>query len=152
MAIARSEESAKYKIRHTKYSDLKLLEARNVLDILFTAGDEFSRQVDELCQTTITDSQFERFLDSLVPVPSDEGKGRTMALNTRDAIDGLYRSGDERVAQWHGTAFGVYQTVNTYSQHMQGTDDRRIVRNLNNMVTGKVQDTDANVLKLLAAV
>jgi len=84
-------------------------------------GDEFAAEVAQLCATTVTPGQWQRFLDVQVPRVDAMGQpltGRalTLAGTKRDTLAGLYRS-DHRVAPWSGTAHGVLQAVSTYDQH-----------------------------------
>jgi len=86
-----------------------------------TLGDEFAAEVAQLCATTVTPTQWQRFLDVQVPQVDATGQplaGRALTLANikRDTLAGLYRT-DPRVAPWAGTAHGVLQAVSTYDQH-----------------------------------
>jgi phage/plasmid-like protein (TIGR03299 family) len=141
-----------FKVKHSRYSSMKLQSARDALAIIHTLADDFSAQVEALCATTVTDSQWRTFLDTLTPVPEQEGRARTMAENKRDALVRLWNH-DQRVEPWKGTAFGVLQAVNTYEHHeaqVRGMD--RADRNMLRAIKGEFDAVDAGTLGTLAGV
>lgn len=121
MSAALAEKDQRIKVRHSRYSHLKLADARAALEIVHSIGDDFAAQVEQLTNTTVTDVMFARFLDSLVPMTDDKGttktgRGLTMATNKQDKLREMYAN-DNRVAPWAGTAWGVVQLVNTFEHH-----------------------------------
>lgn len=155
MSAGLSEKSDAYKVKHSKYSALKIASAREALSIIYGIADDFAAEVAELCSWTVTDEQFATFLSALVPVPEyeDNKRGNTVANDKQATLRALYRS-DDRCAPWQGTAFGVLQATNTYMHHSAqvrgGTS--RAVRNMENVVTDKFANADSNVLTLLKSV
>ncbi len=88
---------------------------------MHTLADEFAAEVEQMCATTVSPSQWQAFLDQHVPrVDQDsrplQGRSATLADRKRDTLEQLYRH-DPRVAPWAGTAHGVLQAVNTYDHH-----------------------------------
>ena len=88
---------------------------------MHSLGDEFAGEVAQLCATTVTHGQWQRFLDAQVPRVDATGQPLTgralnLASTKRDMLADLYRT-DPRVAPWAGTAHGVLQAVNTYKHH-----------------------------------
>ena len=131
---------------------MKLQDARDALAIVHQIGDDFAQQVSELCAVTVTDSDWRRFLDSLAPIPEQDGRSKTIAENKRNSLNRLYRH-DRRVAPWAGTAYGVVQAVNTYVHHEQtvrGAD--RAERNMDRAIHGQVDALDRETLATLTAV
>ena len=154
--VARGEAGQAFKIKHTKYSGFKLKDAREALNIISQAADAFEDQVTALCQTTVTDRQWAKFLDALVPMTKDgqplTGRGRTMALGKQDTLRRLWIR-DPRVSPWQGTAWGVLQAVNTYGHHeaiVRGAS--RDERNMLNAITGQTAKDDEETLRVLAGV
>ena len=141
----------KVKVRHSRYSRLKLASAREALQMVWDTADAFSAQVAQLCDVTVTDAQWAAFLDSLAPLPTEEGRGRTLALNKRDALTGMYDH-DNRVSPWRGTAYGVVQAVNTYTHHAGNIQGDRGERNASRAITGGVDKLDTETLATLQAV
>jgi len=154
MSAALREDSAgqSLKIRHSKYSHLKLQSAREALAIVHTVADDFTRQVEELTNTTVTDTQWQSFLNSLVPVPAEDGRGKTMADNKQAALKTLYDN-DSRCNPWRGTAYGVLQTVNTFEHHVKGVQkNKRAERNMMRAVKGEIDTLDISTMKTLATI
>lgn len=154
--IALSGKGARFRLKHTRYSTLKLGEARNALGLLYDTRDAVSQEIEALIETEVTREQFNKLVDTLVPIPT-ENAGKTsrpvtIALNKQDAIRGLYAN-DPRVAPWAGTAFGVAQAFSTFNQHegtIRGTS--RALRNAGNALENTVRDQDKAVIDALELV
>lgn len=151
ISATRKGTAQKYSIRHTKNAGLRIENARIALGILGEIEDDFSRQVRELCEVTVTDKQWAQFVEAYVPIAPDAEKGRvlTVAENKRDSLTTLWNS-DVRVSPWKNTAFGVFQAANTWLNHVsivRGAD--RPERNLLNNISGKLQEFDSNTLATL---
>lgn len=152
MAMAMSEDSAKAKIRHSKYSHLRTNEIRDTLQIIHTMTDEFTSQVERLTNTAVSEGDWNMFLESLVPVANlEEGRALTMATNKRAELQTLYDH-DDRVSPWKDTAYGVLQAVNTHAHHIAGSDKNRIARNTERAITGKVSELDRGTLATLNSI
>lgn len=152
--MAMSEDGQQYKVKHTSNSDLRLTEARDALAMVHTIADDFQAEVKALCETTVTDAQWFRFLDLYAPPATEDAtqRSRTMADNRRDALTAMYRT-DPRASDWRGTAFGVLQAVDTYTQHVQTVKGaQRAERNMLNVIQGKFRDNEAEASTMLSAV
>jgi hypothetical protein len=116
--MARREKGQEFKLRHSKYSGMRIADAREALAIVHTMSEEFTRELDRLTKWKVTDKVFDNLLDLAVPIPdeTENKRGHTVAEKKREQILNLYRS-DERAAPWKGTAFGVLQAFNTYNHH-----------------------------------
>lgn len=154
MAIAAREHGGqKIVFRATGNSDLKLAEAREALGIVYTAADDFARQVAELTATPFTPRNFDQLLELEVPGqrPDITAKQREFThwakvQEKREYLRDLYRF-DARVAPWTGTAFGAWQTFNTYDQHERKLrSSNRVERNQLQVVRGQQDRADAQVL------
>lgn len=160
MAAGLTEEGQQIKIRHSKYSNAKLTDVRAALEIVHTIGDDFSRQIEQLTNTAVTDDVWAAFLDAekttaLVDDKGNEktGRGLTMANNKRAKLSQLYNH-DDRVAPWRGTAWGVVQAVNTFAHHVQGekTGADRAQLNMSRAITGETDKLDRSTLAQLMGV
>lgn len=162
MSAGLAEAGQEFKIRHTKNSLAKLTDARQALGVVLAVADDFSKEVGRLCGTQISKPQWNKVLDLYKPIPKEDKavkedgtvivlnkKGITQAKNVREELDHMYFN-DERVRDWNGTAWGVLQTINTYATHKSGTRGTlREERNMINMVTGKYDQLDQEVLSIL---
>lgn len=145
-----SEKASRVKVKHSRYSDLKIASARETLDILFSAADDFNDEVKRLLEQEVSGKQFVNFLTEIAPVPEAEGRARTMAEARREKLTELYLS-DERIAPWQGTAYGILQLMNTYSQHFAGLHKgtRREEKNMFAVASGKLFETDRDAMATL---
>jgi phage/plasmid-like protein (TIGR03299 family) len=158
MAIAATEHGGqRITFRASGNSDVKLGEAREALGIVYTAADDFAKQVAELTSTTFTDRAFDRLLEiefpGEVPGASDSKREYTQwkrVQEKRTYMRDLYRF-DARVAPWTGTAFGAWQAFNTFDQHERKVRGNRVERNQLQVVRGQQARTDSLILEKIAA-
>lgn len=151
---ARSEDGQEFKLKHTKWSGFRINDARQALQIVHTMADDFAAEVAKLTAWKVSDEQFLKHLQHMIPINDEMAKvGITKAENKRGEIINLYNH-DDRVAPWRGTAFGVAQAYNTWDQHFKTVKKGvpRVIRNMENLVTGKQANDDASVLMVLADV
>ncbi|MDH2426464.1 DUF932 domain-containing protein [Sphaerisporangium sp. TRM90804] len=152
MAVGMAEAGQQIKIKHSRHSRLRLAEAREALNIVYQVADDFATQVRRLCDVTVSERQWQAFLDAHVPMPDEVGRSRTLAEGKRDGLTRLWRH-DTRVAPWAGTAYGVVQCVNTYTHHEQAVRGAvRAERNMLRAVTGDVDELDQSTLRTLAGI
>lgn len=152
-SMALAEKSDTYRVKHTKYSGHKIDAARDALGIVYAAADEFSAEVSRLLNWKISDVQFRKVIEQMVPLSNDMGKAaQTRAQNKRGELWQLGRF-DDRCAPWIGTAYGVVQTFNTYEHHVKGTKGQsKAERNMLGAITGAFEQSDAEVMKVLVGV
>lgn len=142
------------KFRHSRYSSLRLGEARQELDILFAATEDMVSAIDRLMNTEVSSDQFTKVRQIIDPVPEQqEGAKWTRWENRRDALIDLWRN-DERVAPWTGTAWGVLMAYNTHEQHVGSFRRTRLTenrgqRNMAGAISGKFEQSDTKVLRAL---
>ena len=133
LAWALKDAQRTMKVKHTKSAKDQFIEARRTLEIGFTYQQALGEIGDQLANTTISDEDFQAFLNSLLPTPAPITKdgratnqrGITMAENTKNLITGIYH---HNVTQTHleGTLWGAVQAVQYYSDHLsinRNTDD-----------------------------
>lgn len=157
MRAAMGEAGKAYKVKHSRYSDLKIMEAREALDIVHATATDFEAEVAELCETTVTDKQWDEFLTSLSPKKAKDGSDLTVrSLNKvtkkHEELNLLW-SHDNRVSPWKNTAWGVVQAVNTWTTHFQDVrGSSRDERNMAMAIEGKYENLDADTMTTLAGV
>lgn len=151
---ALGERTDVVRVKHSRYSHLKMDDARDTLRILDQSAETFGATMDALADWTVSDAQWVKFLDATCPVNLDAKttRGATLAEQKRDAIDGLYRH-DNRVTPWTGSALGVLQATNTYAHHVQTVRGAsRSERNMMNAITGETGKVDGATLDTLRQV
>lgn len=152
MSAALGEKGQRIKIRHSRYSKLKLAEARDALAIVHTTADDFAAEVAALCAEKVSDKEFGTFVEALVPTEGKkEGRSLTIAQNKQAVLNRLWKH-DVRVAPWSGTAWGVVQAVNTAVHHEFSADKGRADRNALRALDGGADTLDVNTKLLLDAV
>jgi phage/plasmid-like protein (TIGR03299 family) len=156
---------AAYKIRHTRNSVMRIVEAREVLGVMFESGKQYAELANGLIRRTCTDEQFADIVAQFAPRPKYvEGKtdeaGYDRALvrweNKRDDLRDYYRS--DSVGEYAGTAWGAFQTLNGYNEHLRpfrsvsdGVAVSRAGRTMQRFVMGRTARDDANALELVLA-
>jgi len=149
LSIALGEASETLKIKHTRNSEVSPKALKDALGVIYSTADEFQKEVAALTSVKVSDAEFQAFLDSLAPVPDEEGVEERLELNKQDTLRTLW-NGDPRVAPWKGTAWGVLQAMNTAQHHeftVRGME--RSERNMLNVVTGETDKADRATVKLL---
>lgn len=152
--MALGEHGQQFKVKHTKNSGYKIHDAREALAIVHSMADDFAKEIADLTAWKMSDEEFMRHLQIMVPINDELSKtAMTLGEKKRAEIINLYYN-DERAAPWHGTAYGVSQAYNTWRQHKatirKGVP--RVVRNMENLVTGKTATEDTLVLDTLRVV
>jgi len=155
MAVALGEKGQQIKIRHSKKSLNRIADAREALAIVYDTADAFTQEIAILTSQKVTETEWRKVLDALVPVPDrkESQRGYTLAVDKQLQLDSMYRY-DSRVSPWRGTAFGVLQAFNTWTHHEQPTRGAtiRAERNMLNAINGEGERTDAKVLEVLAGI
>ena len=115
-----------WKARHTAHVQARLVDARRTLGIAWRYYDELEEVGGQLIRHTLGESEFERFLARLVPLPerkpdrSDGGRAVRNAERVREAIRAAYRFADD-LDNVRGTSWGALQAVTAYVDHTQPT-------------------------------
>lgn len=158
MAAGLGEVGQVLKIKHSRYSKLRIDEARDALAMVHQVAEDFQAEVEALCAVTVTDKQWSRFLDAQAPLIDPKtkadkvGRARTMAENERESLTQLWNN-DVRVSPWRNTAWGAVQAVNTFTHHVQTVRNvPRPERNMSNAVTGKTDTMDRETFAKVMAV
>lgn len=158
VGAALREPGQEVKIKHTVNSGVRVRDAQRALALIESGAETFLGSVHSLIETNVTPAQWSLFLDEVCPIKEDASKHAiTHATNRRDVLDTLAKT-DPRCRDWFGNAFGVFQTMNTYTTHFAirrgaGTDgDKEALRqqrNLSDVITGKIEAKDAAYLDTL---
>lgn len=154
-AAALGEGGEAYKVRHSRYSQARLAQARQALSLVHQMSEEYLRELEQLTSTPVSPQDWSSVLTRMVPISasgSDMSKrARRSAEDKRSMLDHLYRC-DDRAAPWNGTALGVLQAFNTYEHHhavVRGAP--RSERNMLKAVKGDFDLLDRTVLAHLTA-
>lgn len=148
-------------IRHTKNMRDKAEEAQRVLGIATERLGTYAECMHYLAKKRIDAAQTQDILDQLFPVPEDEGRGRTIAMNKHTAVRTLAMSGrGTEIVGVQGTAWGMYNAVTEYTTHHMSVrtgvkkeakeyDRKRKERLLDSSLFGTGDAINQKALKLL---
>jgi phage/plasmid-like protein (TIGR03299 family) len=126
MLLPLPEAQRTWKARHTANVEAKLADARRTLGIAWRYYDELEEIGGRLIRKRMGESEFERFLARLVPLPEprpdrgDGGRAVRNAERVRGAIRTAYRTAPD-LADIRGTRWGALQAVTAYVDHTQPT-------------------------------
>lgn len=154
LSMALGEKGSVLKVKHSKYSQRQLNDKITDATGLVTEQAELvAEQIRQLSEWEVTNAQWFRFLDEYVPMPEKKGRGRTLAENKRERLTAMYNN-DLRVSPWQGTALGVLQAGNTWFHHEATVRNagHRAERNMTNVLDGRTEKNDTEVLTILAKV
>jgi phage/plasmid-like protein (TIGR03299 family) len=148
-----NQPTPQYKLGHTSRSVLDPQVARENLEILHKQADGFTREVEELIATTVTDAMLIKFLDEWAPITKVEtGIKRKKDEERRGKLLTMWNE-DERVAPYKGTAWGALALTSTYRLHERSVRNvTRGERNRLDALTGKTEVEDKNDHRLLKAI
>lgn len=130
----------------------------DMLKRLTVQEDSFAATVRTLTSITVSQDNFDRWLEIYVPLGEKPTKNKATIVETkRDQLRTLWTK-DPRVAPWKGTAYGVVAAGNTWNQWLSGAKqvqgmtsaENRFTRNMLDRAKGTVAADDAMSLKLLA--
>lgn len=114
-------------IRHTSSAQTRLDQAHKVLGLSNTYMDEFNEICNRLAVTPVKDTFVEKIIADLFPTAKDEVS--TRAKNIRTDVMNAYFTGAGQ-APFLGTAYGVYNGVTNYLNHVKnyGNPEKDLVR------------------------
>lgn len=153
-SAALREHSNEFRVKHTSQSLMRLGDARQALDIVHEMGESFAAEIEQLMAQSMSDRQFDRFLNLLSPADeSDSKQAQTRAENMRHTLRQMWQT-DVRCAPFRNTVFGAVQTANTWRQHIKPTRNGRslIERTMLDTMTGVTELADRQVLDMALAV
>lgn len=122
-----------YRVAHTTNAKARLDEARKALGLTVDYFDAFDLEVAKLMETP---ADFEFVVDTIAPEikPADDVSKHSIT-NRAKVRDGLWDAyASDRVGeQWHGTAWGAVQAVNSYelwgrAVKLGGKEDKAVAR------------------------
>lgn len=147
----------KYTVRHTRYSDIKLEEARKILEVSFRYTEALKEFGDELLGVKVNATGFDRFVEKLIPVaePQKDATGKitnqrgiTIALRKQEELRETYMTSDN-LGNIRGTGWGVFNAVAEWQDHVRNWRNRD-VRGQNVLNGNPVKEQAAGMLLEMA--
>ena len=124
------------KIRHTKNMQGRMHEAKRVLGVYHQYTQTLKKTIDGMLHTAFSDSEFNEFLETLVPTEDKEKAALTRAEEKKADISNIWRNTDN-LADIRNTRWGAYQAVVEYNDHhIEGRGDNRQETRFTRILTG----------------
>lgn len=140
-----------FKRKHTSKSIGDLAEERDALAILEPMTEEFIAELHSMIAINVDKAKRIEVMDILVPLPTDDGRARTLAENKRSAL--LALDNDPMVSPWVGTAYGEVARYNTFDHHYSNIKNRgRAERNAWHGLNGKREASDRVIVSAIEKV
>lgn len=113
-----------HRVRHTTKAVARLAEAKAILGLRDLRSEELARQGEWLVGQTMSDKQFDKFLEKLMPIPEEQGDkpAGTMMRERRSRVRTLYREADN-LNNIRGTKWGALNAAVEYSDYARGFHD-----------------------------
>lgn len=140
------------KVKHTRYSNVKVADARAALGVVVEYADGLRDDIEMLASIPVTSRQWDKIIADMAPVKDDMSpRSVTMAMNRRDNLDAM-RRGDSRVAPWSDTGLGVLQLASTFRQWEAPANQSTNVadRRMEQLINGTGDKEDQAALSILA--
>ena len=121
LSVALAGMEQEVRIKHTPSALEKLEEAHKLLGLSNSVYDLLDTIFKRMALTKVTDKQLIQYVEALVPDnPESESKKRTE--NIRETILSLHQDVEDAKAI-RGTAFGAYNAITEYTDHVIATKD-----------------------------
>lgn len=102
-------------LRHTINSSTKVQDARTALQLVFAEQDAFKAEVESLINKPMSNNDFQKFVDTLVPLPDFtqvSNRAFNNASEVRDNLFDLWNADTQKNVA--NTAWAAYNTVTEY--------------------------------------
>lgn len=150
MEAALGESAQRVKVYHGVNAEQQFAAQAAAIDIVRQVGDAYRASAEALAAQKVSWQRFDRWVEAFAGL--DKEKPTKLQEQRVAELRGLWKD-DERVAPWKGTALGVVQLANTWTQHFKPISGAsRFTRNTERLLTGKVGEADQKALHLLASV
>ena len=146
-----SNQSALFKIRHTKNQLDVLSKVRETIDLVDREFKATAEQYRKLAECGISYSDLRKYVKLVMEYPEDDSAMSTRSKNTLDriigyAISGIGQTGDERDL----TAWTAYQGITEYVTHHAGRNEENRFISASFGVNAKLNQRALNLATQLA--
>lgn len=118
-------------LRHTQGATLKVQQARESLNLVWQYQESFEREVQKLIDTPMTDKQYVKFVETLIPEPKPDSSQRKInsVQGVREELLGLWKAPTQQIVA--NTAWAAYNAVTEYVdwfRPVRGGEDKDTLR------------------------
>jgi len=140
-----------YRVRHTSTIQGKVTQAREALNLRFTAQDALDAEIERLLSVKVTDDAFTKVLDAVAPITDDlKAAGVTRREQVRDDLWTLWQADTQKPIA--NTAWAAVNTVGEYVDWFGPAADQPTKRARSQMFGTREATKARLVTKTLAAV
>lgn len=109
-----SHMRSRYAVKHGSGApkNITVSAAQKALGFGYQVSEAFEQELEKLYSRAVVFAEFQEIMDQLLPVPEEEGRARTVAMQRRGIVAGTY-DGNSAL---YGTALGVYNAFNELEQ------------------------------------
>jgi phage/plasmid-like protein (TIGR03299 family) len=113
-----------HRVRHTTKATERLAEAKHILGLRDLYSEELAKQGEWLVKQTMSDNQFEKFLERLMPLDEEQEDkpAGTMIRDRREKVRTVYKTADN-LNNIRGTRWGALNAVVEYADHHRAFQD-----------------------------
>lgn len=153
--MAESTATSRFMLRHTGEEAIRMAQLEELLSESFSYQDVFTRNVQAMIDRSLDEELARIQLETLFHAKDTDLTDRQRELRqlTVDSVFDLYM-GSETVAPFRGTAFGVYNAVTEYTDHVarvivpDGQNEREI-RAMRTLTSEPMDELKARAFDLL---
>lgn len=104
----------KIALKHTAGATAKVQQARETLKLVFKYQEEFEREIETLLSIKISDNEYKKFVETLVPEAKDQESIRQVnsVEKVRSELMGLWKADTQQTVK--NTAWSAYNAVAEY--------------------------------------
>jgi phage/plasmid-like protein (TIGR03299 family) len=145
-----------WSIWHTQSIQGRINDVRDTLKLSFAYYDTFAEEMNRLSETPFSDDQFEALTLKLIPAKARRGKtevSERQELTAEVKRRALGRIWLESDTVDHGTAYGAYNAITEWTDHVvTNTEKRNRDRRAEQLLWGRMHDYKSNALDLVLQV
>jgi len=153
--MAESTATSRFMLRHTGEESIRMAQLEELLSESFSYQDVFTRQVQAMIDRSLDEELARIELEQLFHAKDVDltERQRELRQQTVDSVFSLYM-GSETVAPFRGTAYGIYNAVTEYTDHVARVivpdgDNERNVRAMRTLESAGLDDLKARAFDQL---
>jgi phage/plasmid-like protein (TIGR03299 family) len=151
MALGRNAQ-ARLRWKHTRNVTANVQHARETLGVTFSYMDEFEKAANKLISQTMTDKQFNNFVDKLVMPRNKESKRAVTNMeNTKETLQMLWKAPtQENISNTRWAAYNAVTEYRDWIKPVRGSGEKADLRAMR-VLSGKSDAISVKAMALLNA-
>lgn len=121
-SLALATAKRKFAMKHTKKIEGRIQEARQALELAHLYGNQLKNTAEQMMNDPFSSNAFYGMMKELIPIPTEQGRSRTIAQNKQQTLHYVYKASDN-IDNVRDTKWGALQAVIEYSDHHTTSKD-----------------------------